>query len=48
MTTYGSGDPATIAVPWPFLAAVVVGLPALATVAALFNRTRLPLARRLV
>lgn len=48
MTTHGAGDPATIAVPWPFLIAVVVGLPVLATVAALITRTRLPLARRLV
>ncbi|MFC5822420.1 FtsX-like permease family protein [Nonomuraea insulae] len=48
MTTYGDGDPATIAIPWPFLIAVVVGLPVLATVAALITRTRLPLVRRLV
>ncbi|MEO3889487.1 FtsX-like permease family protein [Nonomuraea sp. B5E05] len=48
MTTHGAGDPATIAIPWPFMLAVVVGLPALATVAALITRTRLPLAHRLV
>ncbi|SDL75963.1 ABC transporter permease [Nonomuraea jiangxiensis] len=48
MTTHGAGDPATIAVPWPFVIAVVVGLPVLATVAALITRTRLPLARRLL
>ncbi|GIH21709.1 hypothetical protein Aph01nite_00190 [Acrocarpospora phusangensis] len=46
MTTRGAGDPATIAVPWPFVIAVVVGLPLLATAAALVTRTRLPLARR--
>ncbi|MGP4103901.1 FtsX-like permease family protein [Nonomuraea sp. KM90] len=46
MTTHGAGDPATIAVPWPFLIAVVVGLPVLATLAALITRTGLPLARR--
>jgi putative ABC transport system permease protein len=48
MTTYGAGDPATIAVPWPFVIAVVVGLPVLATAAALITRTRLPLASRLL
>lgn len=48
MTTRGAGDPATIAIPWPFVIAVVVGLPVLATVAALITRTRLPLARRLL
>ncbi|MFE0155074.1 FtsX-like permease family protein [Nonomuraea sp. NPDC059007] len=47
MTTYGAGDPATIALPWPFLIAVVVGLPVLATAAALITRTRLPLAPRI-
>ncbi|MEU4411286.1 FtsX-like permease family protein [Streptosporangium sp. NPDC023963] len=46
MTTHGAGDPATIAVPWPFVVAVVVGLPVLATAAALITRTRPPLARR--
>ncbi|WP_345579739.1 FtsX-like permease family protein [Nonomuraea rosea] len=48
MTTHGAGDPATLAIPWPFVIAVVVGLPVLATVAALITRTRLPLARRLL
>ncbi|MEV6866867.1 FtsX-like permease family protein [Streptosporangium subroseum] len=48
MTTHGAGDPATIAIPWPFVIAVVVGLPILATVAALITRTRPPLARRLL
>jgi putative ABC transport system permease protein len=48
MTTHGAGDPATIAMPWPFLIAVVVGLPVLATVAALITRTRLPLTTRLL
>ncbi|MEU6781270.1 FtsX-like permease family protein [Nonomuraea angiospora] len=48
MTTRGAGDPVTIAIPWPFLAAVVVGLPVLASAAALITRTRLPLARRLL
>ncbi|MER6947051.1 FtsX-like permease family protein [Nonomuraea sp. NPDC000554] len=39
----------TIAVPWLFLAGVVLGLPVLAAlVAGLFTRTRLVLARRLV
>ncbi|WP_436762940.1 FtsX-like permease family protein [Streptosporangium sp. V21-05] len=47
MTTHGAGDPATIAVPWPFVAAVVVGLPVLATLAALVTRTPPPLTRRL-
>ncbi|MEV0623196.1 FtsX-like permease family protein [Nonomuraea sp. NPDC050404] len=47
MTTHGAGDPATIAVPWPFLIAVVVGLPVLAAAAALITRARLPLASRL-
>ncbi|MEU4514545.1 FtsX-like permease family protein [Nonomuraea wenchangensis] len=47
MTTHGAGDPATIAVPWPFVIAVVAGPPLLATAAALITRTRLPLARRL-
>ncbi|MER7364036.1 FtsX-like permease family protein [Nonomuraea wenchangensis] len=47
MTTHGAGDPATIAVPWPFVLAVVAGPPVLATAAALLTRTRLPLARRL-
>ncbi|NUP68668.1 MAG: ABC transporter permease, partial [Nonomuraea sp.] len=47
LTTHGAGDPATIAVPWPFVAAVVVGLPVLATLAALITRTRLPLTHRL-
>ncbi|GGO72085.1 ABC transporter permease [Nonomuraea cavernae] len=46
MTTHGAGGPATIAIPWPFVIAVVVGLPVLATVAALITRTRLPLVRR--
>ncbi|MEV4244522.1 FtsX-like permease family protein [Streptosporangium canum] len=48
MTTHGAGDPATIAIPWPFVIAVVVGLPVLATVAALITRTSPPLARRLL
>ncbi|WP_214107302.1 ABC transporter permease [Acrocarpospora catenulata] len=48
MTTHGAGDPATIAIPWSFVIAVAVGLPVLATVAALITRTRLPLARRLL
>ncbi|MEV6034843.1 FtsX-like permease family protein [Nonomuraea sp. NPDC052116] len=48
MTTQGAGDPATIAIPWPFLVAVVIGLPVLASAAALITRTRLPLARRLL
>ncbi|GAA3845256.1 hypothetical protein GCM10022226_80550 [Sphaerisporangium flaviroseum] len=48
LTTHGAGDPATIAIPWPFMIAVVVGLPVLATVAALITRTRLPLAPRLL
>jgi putative ABC transport system permease protein len=48
MTTYGAGDPATLAIPWPFVIAVVVGLPVLATVATLITRTRLPLAPRLL
>ncbi|MBT2227012.1 ABC transporter permease [Nonomuraea sp. NEAU-A123] len=48
MTTHGAGDPATIAIPWSFVIAAVVGLPLLATAAALITRTRLPLARRLV
>ncbi|MFC7589384.1 FtsX-like permease family protein [Nonomuraea antimicrobica] len=39
MTTRGAGDVATIAVPWPFLVAVVVGLPVLATAVALLTRT---------
>ncbi|GAA0402167.1 hypothetical protein GCM10009530_62600 [Microbispora corallina] len=47
MTTHGAGDPATIAIPWSFVIAVVVGLPVLASAAALITRTRLPLARRL-
>ncbi|MEO3858010.1 FtsX-like permease family protein [Acrocarpospora sp. B8E8] len=47
MTTHGAGDPATIAIPWPFVIAVVVGLPVLATAAALLTRTRLPLTGRL-
>ncbi|MGW2148728.1 FtsX-like permease family protein [Nonomuraea bangladeshensis] len=47
MTTHGAGDPATIAVPWPFVIAVVAGPPVLATAAALITRTRLPLTRRL-
>ncbi|MFB9468869.1 FtsX-like permease family protein [Nonomuraea salmonea] len=46
MTSQGSGDPATLALPWPFLAAVVVGLPLLATLVALLTRTRLSLAPR--
>ncbi|NUW37778.1 ABC transporter permease [Nonomuraea sp. SMC257] len=48
MTTHGAGDPVTIAVPWPFLVAVVVGLPVLASAAALVIRTGPPLARRLL
>ncbi|WSA23241.1 hypothetical protein OIE13_19935 [Streptosporangium sp. NBC_01810] len=48
MTTHAAGDPATIAIPWPFVIAVVVGLPVLASVGALITRTRLPLARRLL
>ncbi|MFC4591987.1 FtsX-like permease family protein [Sphaerisporangium corydalis] len=48
MTTQGAGDPATFAIPWPFVVAVVVGLPVLATVAALVTRTVPPLARRLL
>jgi putative ABC transport system permease protein len=48
MTTHGAGDPATIALPWPFLIAVVVGLPVLATAGALITRTKLPLAPRLL
>ncbi|QYC42143.1 FtsX-like permease family protein [Nonomuraea coxensis DSM 45129] len=48
MTTYGAGDPATIAVPWLFVLAVVAGPPVLATAAALITRTRLPLTRRLL
>ncbi|MBB5784467.1 ABC transporter permease [Nonomuraea jabiensis] len=48
MTTHGAGDPATIAIPWPFLLAVVVGLPVLASAAALLTRTRPPLVRRLL
>ncbi|MEU4330134.1 FtsX-like permease family protein [Nonomuraea dietziae] len=48
MTTHGAGDLATIAIPWPFVIAVVVGLPVLATAAALITRTRLPLVRRLL
>ncbi|MFI6478246.1 FtsX-like permease family protein [Nonomuraea sp. NPDC050663] len=39
MTTHGAGDPATIAVPWLFVAAVVVGLPLLSSAAALLTRT---------
>ncbi|MCK2215674.1 ABC transporter permease [Actinomadura sp. ATCC 31491] len=46
MTSHGSGDPATVAVPWPFLLAVVVGLPVLAAAAALVTRTGPALARR--
>ncbi|GAA1013051.1 hypothetical protein Aple_016200 [Acrocarpospora pleiomorpha] len=45
-TTHGAGDPATTAIPWPFVIAVVAGLPVLATVAALITRTRLPLTGR--
>ncbi|MGW4797655.1 FtsX-like permease family protein, partial [Nonomuraea sp. NPDC004297] len=30
MTTHAAGDPATVAIPWPFVIAVVVGLPVLA------------------
>lgn len=48
MTTHGAGDPATIAIPWSFVIAVAVGLPALATAAALITRTRPALARRLL
>ena len=48
MTTHGAGDPATLAIPWLFVIAVVVGLPVLATAAALITRTRLPLAPRLL
>ncbi|GGK70652.1 hypothetical protein Ppa06_35840 [Planomonospora parontospora subsp. parontospora] len=47
MTTHGVGDPATIAIPWPFVIAVVVGPPVLATMAALITRTGPPLVRRL-
>ncbi|MGW6502554.1 FtsX-like permease family protein [Nonomuraea angiospora] len=46
MTTHGAGDPATIAMPWPFLVAVVVGLPVLASAAALITRTGRPFVRR--
>ncbi|MFI7229792.1 FtsX-like permease family protein [Nonomuraea angiospora] len=46
MTTHGAGDPATIAIPWPFLVAVVVGLPVLASAAALVTRTGRSFARR--
>lgn len=48
MTTHGAGDPSTIALPWAFLAAVVLGLPVLASAAALITRTKLPLTRRLL
>ncbi|WP_030453910.1 ABC transporter permease [Herbidospora cretacea] len=47
MTSRGVGDPATIALPWAFLAAVVVGLPLLASAMALITRARAPLTRRL-
>ncbi|WP_062349749.1 ABC transporter permease [Herbidospora yilanensis] len=47
MTSRGAGDPATIALPWAFLAALVVGLPLLASAMALITRARAPLARRL-
>ncbi|GAA4086402.1 ABC transporter permease [Nonomuraea soli] len=40
MTTHGAGDPATIAVPWLFVLAVVVGPPLLSSAAALLTRTR--------
>ncbi|MDA0635525.1 ABC transporter permease [Nonomuraea sp. MCN248] len=46
MTTHGAGDPATLAIPWPFMIAVVVGLPVLATVVALIPRARPSLAPR--
>ncbi|MFC4534837.1 FtsX-like permease family protein [Sphaerisporangium dianthi] len=48
MTTHGAADPATIAIPWPFVIAAVAGPPILATVAALITRTRPPLTRRLL
>ncbi|TKK87605.1 FtsX-like permease family protein [Herbidospora galbida] len=47
MTSQGTGDPATIAFPWMFLAALVVGLPLLASAMALITRARAPLTRRL-
>ncbi|WP_066374086.1 FtsX-like permease family protein [Herbidospora mongoliensis] len=47
MSSQGTGDPATIAIPWAFLIALVVGLPALASALALITRTRSLLARRL-
>ncbi|MGI5271589.1 FtsX-like permease family protein [Nonomuraea sp. CA-218870] len=43
MTSHGPGDPVTIALPWPFLTAVVVGLPVITAAAALITRTRPPL-----
>ncbi|WP_062428564.1 ABC transporter permease [Herbidospora daliensis] len=48
MTSQGSGDPATIALPWAFLATLVVGLPLLAAAIALVFRARAPLTRRLL
>ncbi|GAB1823490.1 FtsX-like permease family protein [Herbidospora sp. RD11066] len=47
MTSDRVGDPATIALPWAFLLAVVVGLPLLAGALALITRTRPLLTRRL-
>nr|WP_062341558.1 ABC transporter permease [Herbidospora sakaeratensis] len=47
MTSQGAGDPATIAMPWAFLATLVVGLPLLAGAIALIFRVRAPLTRRL-
>ncbi|MFG1947229.1 FtsX-like permease family protein [Nonomuraea sp. NPDC048826] len=41
-TTYGAGDPVTTAIPWPFVLAMVAGLPLLAAAAALITRTRPP------
>ncbi|RBQ15833.1 ABC transporter ATP-binding protein [Spongiactinospora rosea] len=46
MTSYGPGDPATIAVPWAFVIAVVAGLPILGTAAALITRASPLPARR--
>ncbi|MDF5751277.1 FtsX-like permease family protein [Spongiactinospora sp. TRM90649] len=48
MTTQAARDPATLAVPWPFLLAVVIGLPLLATLPALLGRTPQPLTCRSV
>ncbi|WP_061295739.1 ABC transporter permease [Herbidospora cretacea] len=46
MTTHGTGDPATIALPWPFLITLVVGLPLLVSALALITRARPVLVRR--